>query len=54
LEEPAILKLVPLTLLEIGVGIEVTLIDSVIHAFKVFKNSDTILKNTLIMERPGP
>ncbi len=28
------------------------MIDSVTHAFEVFKTSDTILKDTPIMERP--
>jgi hypothetical protein len=54
LEEPVILKLVPLNLPEIRVGAKVTLIDNVTHVFKVFKIPDIILNNTLVMERPDP
>jgi len=53
LEEPITPKLVPLILLENGVGVEVTLIDSVIHAFEVFKTLNIILKDTNVMERPN-
>jgi hypothetical protein len=54
LEEPISPKLVPLILLENGVGVEVTLIDSVIHAFEIFRTPNTILKDTHVMERPYP
>ncbi len=51
LEKPITPKLVPLILPDIGVGIKVTLINNVTHAFEVFKTPNTILKDTLIMER---
>jgi hypothetical protein len=51
-EELVTPKLVPLILPKIKVGAEVTLIDSVIHAFKVFKTPDIVLKDTPIMKRP--
>ncbi len=51
LEEPIIPKLVPLVLPKIGVGAEVTLIDSVTRAFEVFRFLDTIQKDTHAMER---
>ncbi len=54
MEEPISPKLVPLILLENGVGVEVTLIDSVIHAFEIFRTPNTILKDTHVMERPYP
>jgi len=44
-------KLVPLILPNIGVGIKVTLINNVTHAFEVFKTPNTILKDTFVMER---
>jgi hypothetical protein len=51
LEEPITPKLVPLVLPKIGVGVKVTLIDSVTHASKVFRTLDIVLKDTPIMER---
>jgi hypothetical protein len=51
LEEPITPKPIPLTLPKIGVGTKVTLIYSVIHASKVFRTLDTILKETHVMER---
>jgi len=51
LEEPIIPKPIPLTLPENGVGAEVTLIDSVTHAFEVLKTLDIVLKDAHIMER---
>ncbi len=53
MEEPITPKLVPLTLLENGVGAEVTLIDNVIHAFEVLKTLNIVLKDTNVMERPN-
>jgi hypothetical protein len=44
-------KPIPLILPKIKVGVEVTLIDNVTHAFEVLKTLDTILKDTPIMER---
>jgi len=38
-------------LLNIGVGAKVTLIDSVTHAFEVFRTLDTIPKDTLVLEK---
>jgi len=52
LEEPATPKPMPLVLLELGVGIQVTLIDSITHASEIFKTLDTIFKDTPIIERP--
>jgi len=53
LEEFVTPKHVPLVLLEIGIGIVVTVIDSVIHASKVSKIMNTILEDTLVMDRPN-
>jgi hypothetical protein len=44
LEELVTPKLVPLTIPEIGVGANVTLIDIVTHAYKVFKTLNIVLK----------
>ncbi len=52
LEEPIIPKLVPLVIPKIGVGVEVTLIDIVTHAYEVFKTLDIVLKDTPIVKRP--
>jgi hypothetical protein len=53
LEEPVIPKLVSLIILEIGVGVEVTLIDIVTHAYEVFKTPNILLKDTPVAaERP--
>ncbi len=46
-------KLEPLIILEIGVGVEVTLFDIITHAFEVFKTPNIILKDTLAAERLG-
>jgi hypothetical protein len=51
LEKHVIPKPIPLVLLNIGVGAKVTLIDSVTHAFEVLKTLDTILKDTLVLEK---
>ncbi len=40
-------------ILDIGVGVEVTLIDTITHASKVFRTLDIILKDTLVVERLG-
>jgi hypothetical protein len=53
LEEPITPKPVPLILPEIRVGIEVMLIDNVIHASKVLRTPDIVLKETPVMERPN-
>ncbi len=48
-------KTYTISLPKIKVGVKVTLIDSVTHAFENFENFeilDTILKDTPIMERP--
>ncbi len=52
LEKPIIPKSIPLIIPKIGVGVEVTLINIVTHASKVFKIPNTILKDTLVLERP--
>ncbi len=52
LEELVTLKAVPLGIPKIGVGVEVTLINTITHAFEVFKTPDTISKDTLVVERP--
>jgi hypothetical protein len=54
LKEPIIPKPIPLTLPRIRASVEVTLIDSVIHAFEIFRTPNTILKDTHVMERPYP
>jgi hypothetical protein len=47
-------KLIPLVILEIGVGAKVTLINIITHAFKVFKTLEyTVLKDTCVIERLG-
>jgi hypothetical protein len=52
LEELVTLKPVPLIIPKIGVGVKVTLINTITHAFEVFKTPDTISKDTLVVERP--
>jgi hypothetical protein len=52
LEKPITPKLIPLVLPKIGVGVEVTLIDSIAHASKVSKTPNIVLKDTHVMERP--
>ncbi len=52
LEELITPKVIPLVILEIGIGIEVILIDNVTHAFEVFKIPNTIPKDTLAIEKP--
>jgi hypothetical protein len=47
LEELITPKLVPLVLPKIGVGVEVTSIDTITHAYEVFKTPDTILNDAL-------
>jgi hypothetical protein len=54
LEEHVTPKPIPLILLEIGVGVVVTLINSVTHAFEVFRTLDTVLKDTHVIEIPDP
>ncbi len=44
-------KLIPLIILEIKVGVEVTLIDSITHTSKFFRILDIILKDTPITKR---
>jgi hypothetical protein len=51
LEEPIIPKPMPLVILEIGIGIEVTLINSITHASEVFKTPNIVLKDTPITKR---
>jgi len=51
LEKPIASKPIPLIIPKIGVGIEVTLIDSITHAYEVFKTLDIILKDTPITKR---
>jgi len=51
LEKPATPKLVPLIIPKIGVGVKVTLIDSITHTSEVFRTLDTILKDTPIVKR---
>jgi hypothetical protein len=53
LEKLVIPKPISLVIPKIGVGVEVTLIDFVIHAFEVFKTLDIILKDTLVARRLG-
>ncbi len=52
LEEPITPKPIPLTIPKIRVGVEVTLINIVTHAFKVFRTPNIVLKDTPIVEKP--
>jgi hypothetical protein len=40
-----------LVIQKIGVGIEVTLIDNITHAFEDFRTLDIVLKDTLVTKR---
>ncbi len=51
MEELVTPRPIPLIILEIGVGVGVTLINNVTHAFEVFKTSNTILKDTPITKK---
>ncbi len=51
MEKLVIPKPMPLVIWEIGVGVEVTLIDIVTHTSKVFKTPDIILKNKHVVEK---
>jgi hypothetical protein len=51
LEERVTLKPIPLVIIQIGVGIKVTLINSITHASENFKTLDIVLKDTSITER---
>jgi hypothetical protein len=53
LEEPIIPKPVTLIISEIGVNVEVILINNIAHAFEVFKHLYEVLKDTPIVEGPG-
>jgi hypothetical protein len=46
-------KPIPLVILEIGIGIDITLISNITHAFEFFKTLDTVLKDTPIIEGLG-
>jgi hypothetical protein len=50
-KELIIPKPIPLTLLEIGTRVEVTLINNVTHAYEIFGILYIVLTNTPIMER---
>ncbi len=52
MEEPITPKPIPLTIPKIRVGVEVTLINIVTHAFKVFRTPNIVLKDTPIVEKP--
>jgi hypothetical protein len=43
-------KSIPLVILEIGVGIDIILIDNITHAFEVFRTLNTVLMDTPIIE----
>jgi hypothetical protein len=45
-------KLVPLVIPKIWVGVKVTLVDTMTHAYKVFKTLDIVLKSTHVVKRP--
>jgi hypothetical protein len=45
-------KLIPLAIPQIKIGVQVTLIDIITHAYEVFKTPYTILKDTLVTKRP--
>jgi hypothetical protein len=51
--EPVSPKPIPLVILEIEVGAKVTLINIGTHAFKVFRTTNTILKDTHVANRQG-
>jgi hypothetical protein len=53
LEELIAPKLVPLIILKIRIRAEVTMLDFVTHASRVFKTPDIVLKDTHVAERPG-
>jgi hypothetical protein len=46
-------KLVPLAIPKIGVGVKVTLINTITHVYEVFKTPDIALKDTPIIETPS-
>jgi hypothetical protein len=46
LEELVTFKLIPLAIPKIGVGGNVTLINTITHAFEVFRTSYVVLKDT--------
>jgi hypothetical protein len=48
LEELVTVKPIPLIILEIGIGEEVTLIDIIAHASEIFKTPNIILKDTFV------
>jgi hypothetical protein len=52
LEKPITPKPIPLTILDIRVGREVTLINTITHASKIFRTLNILLKDTLVDERP--
>jgi hypothetical protein len=53
LQEHVIPKPVPLIIPKIRVGVEVTLINTITHAFEVFKTLDIVLKDTHVVKRLG-
>jgi len=50
LEEPITPKLVPLIIPNIGLGVKITLIDIITHAFKFFRTLNIVLKDTHVVE----
>ncbi len=52
-EEPITPKPISLVIPKIGVGVKVTLIDIVTHAFEVFMTPNTILKDTFVTKKLG-
>ncbi len=52
LKEHAIPEPIPLVILEIGVGVKVTLINTITHVSKVFKTLNIVLNNAHVVERP--
>ncbi len=50
MEEPTTPRSIPLVIPKIKIGIEVTLINSITHAFEVFSTLEIILKHTLVTE----
>ncbi len=53
MEEPITPKPIPLVIPKIRIGIKVTLIDNIAHAFKALKTLDKVLKDTPINEGSG-
>jgi hypothetical protein len=54
LQIPLTPKPIPLNIPHIGVSVEVIMIDTTLHAFKVFRTLEVVLRNTPITEKLKP